>query len=383
METFPEVRLHQASRIPLWPPTIMDFYLVSELGGPFLFGLSAFTLIFVATQILAIGRLVSEEHAPLWAAIEYFLWSMPQYLLLVIPMAILLGTLLAMQRLSGESEITALKAGGISLSRIVAPLLVVGFAVSVIALGVQELVVPFAMDKAAYVQQAAIDHASPGVSNLQAVTQLPGGGKQVTIAGGLDVQTQALTNVTVIRYDAKQKPQEFVIADRALYNPPTWTFLNATTYHFERDGTTQTVSSPKLAVDIGERPNQIAKQSLNVSNPDSLSRAEIKGQLDAGTLSPQQRKSFTATYASKLARPFASFVFTLIAVPFGLRPVRGGGTGLGFGLAVAIVFIYYVISTIFLTIGGLATWLAGPSAWATNAIFTVIGLFLLRRASRA
>lgn len=382
METFPEVRLHQASRIPLWPPTIMDLYLVSELGGPFLFGLSAFTLIFVATQILAIGRLVSEEHAPLWAAIEYFLWSMPQYLLLVIPMAILLGTLLAMQRLSGESEITALKAGGISLTRIVAPLLVVGFAVSVIALGVQELVVPFAMDKAAYVQQAAIDHASPGVSNLQAVTQLPGGGKQITIAGGLDVQTQALTNVTVIRYDAKQKPQEFVIADRALYNPPTWTFLNATTYHFERDGTTQTVSSPKLAVDIGERPNQIAKQSLNVSNPDSLSRAEIKGQLDAGTLSPQQRKSFTATYASKLARPFASFVFTLIAVPFGLRPVRGGGTGLGFGLAVAIVFIYYVISTIFLTVGGLATWLAGPSAWATNAIFTVIGLFLLRRASR-
>jgi lipopolysaccharide export system permease protein len=370
------------TRTPLWPPTIMDLYLVSELGGPFLFGLSAFTLIFVATQILAIGRLVSEEHAPLWAAIEYFLWSMPQFVLYVIPMAMLLGTLLAMQRLSGESEITALKAGGISLSRIVAPLMVVGFVVSLIALGIQELVVPFASDKAAYVQQAVIEHASPGVSNLQAVTPLPGGGKQVTIAGGLDVQTQALVNVTVIRYDAKQKPQEFVIADRALYDPPTWTFLNATTYHFETDGTTQTVTSPKLAVDIGERPNQIAKQSINISNPDSLSRAEIKAVLDGGTLSPQQRKSFTAAYASKLARPFAAFVFTLIAVPFGLRPVRGGGTGLGFGLAVAIVFIYYVISTIFLTIGGLATWLAGPAAWATNAIFTLIGLSLLRRASR-
>ena len=45
------------------------------------------------------------------------------------------------------------------------------------------------------------------------------------------------------------------------------------------------------------------------------------------------RSSITAAYASKLARPFAAFVFTLIAVPFGLRPVRGGGTGLGFGLA--------------------------------------------------
>ena len=94
---------HTAPRAPLWPPTILDRYLVNELTGPFLFGLSAFTLIFVATQILAIGRLVSEQHAPLWAAIEYFLWDMPYYLLLVIPMAMLLGTLLAMQRLSSES----------------------------------------------------------------------------------------------------------------------------------------------------------------------------------------------------------------------------------------------------------------------------------------
>jgi lipopolysaccharide export LptBFGC system permease protein LptF len=45
--------------------------------------------------------------------------------------------------------------------------------------------------------------------------------------------------------------------------------------------------------------------------------------------------------------------------------------------------VYYVISTIFLTIGGTALWLAGPAAWAPNVLFTVIGASLLRRASRA
>ncbi len=371
------------SHSPLWPPTIMDRYLVSELGGPFAFGLSAFTLIFVATQLLAIGRLVSEQHAPLWAAVEYFLWDMPQFLLLVIPMAMLLGTLLALQRMSGESEITAMKAGGISLGRIVMPLLLVGFVVSLVALAVQELFVPLANDRAAYVRQQAIEHVSAASSgNLSAVTALPGGGKQVTIAGGLDVPTQTLLNVTVIRYDARQKPQEFVIADSARYAPPTWTFHNATTYRFAPDGSTQTITSPTLAVDIGERPNQIAKQTLNITDPEQLSRAEIKERLDSGQLSPQQQKSFTATYASKLARPFASFVFILIAVPFGLRPVRGGGTGLGFGLAVAIVFVYYVISTVFLSVGALATGLAGAAAWTPNLLFTIIGAWLLRRASR-
>jgi lipopolysaccharide export system permease protein len=373
---------HTAPRAPFWPPTIMDRYLIAELQGPFLFGLSAFTLIFVATQILAIGRLVSEEHAPLWAAVEYFLWQMPYYLLLVIPMAMLLGTLLAMQRLSGDSEITALKAGGVSLSRIVAPLLLVGFVVSLFALIAQELFVPFANDKAAFVRQSVIEHASGALANLSAVTALPGGGKQVTIAGAFDVQTQALLNVTVIRYDAAQKPQEFTIADRATYVAPTWTFRNATTYRFSADGTTSVATFPTLAVDIGERPNQIAKQQLQINNPEDFSRSEIKERLDSGQLSPQQQKLFTASYAAKLARPFSGFVFTLIAVPFGLRAVRGGGMGLGFGIAIAIVFTYYVVSTVFLTIGSAATWLAGPAAWTPNVIFTVIGATLLRRASR-
>jgi hypothetical protein len=91
-----------------WRIKILDRYLVTELAGPFVFGLSTFTLIFIATQIISIGKLVSEEHAPLVAAIEYFFWDMPQFLLFVIPMAMLLGTLLAMQRLSGDSEITAM-----------------------------------------------------------------------------------------------------------------------------------------------------------------------------------------------------------------------------------------------------------------------------------
>jgi lipopolysaccharide export system permease protein len=274
-------------------------------------------------------------------------------------------------------------AGGISLVRIVAPLLIVGFVVSLVALALQELVVPLANDKAAYVQQAVIEHLSPGASTLQAVVPLPGGGKQVTIAGGLDVATETLVDVTVIRYDVHQKAQDFIDADRARYEPPTWRFENSTTYHFAPDGSVATQFAKYLTIDIGERPNQIARQSIQISNPEQLSRAEIKERLESSRLLPPQQRAFTASYAAKLARPFAAFVFTLIAVPFGLRPVRGGGMGLGFGLAVAIVFVYYVISTIFLTIGGIATWMAGPAAWAPNVLFTVIGATLLRRASRA
>ncbi len=161
---------------------ILDRYMISELGGPFSFGLSAFTLIFAATQILAISRLVSDRHAPLAAVIAYFLWQLPGIVVLVIPMAMLLGMLLALQRLSGESEITALKAGGVSLTRVVAPLLGVGLVVSVLALFLQEGIVPYANDRANYLREETIEHIGLFGSGSQAVTtKLPNGGRQLTI----------------------------------------------------------------------------------------------------------------------------------------------------------------------------------------------------------
>jgi lipopolysaccharide export system permease protein len=233
------------------------------------------------------------------------------------------------------------------------------------------------------VKQQAIEHATSATSSsLQAVSPLPGGGKQVTIAAALDVPTETLLKVTLLRYDAHTELQDLIVADRARYVAPTWHFENATQYHYYPNGDESKLTAPKgLDIDIGARPNQIAKQSLQINDPEQLSRAEIKARLDSGQLTPQQVRSFDATYAGKLARPFAAFVFTLIAVPFGLRPARGGGTGLGFGLAVAIVFVYYVISTIFQGIGS-ATGLAGPAAWTPNLLFTIIGATLLRRASR-
>jgi len=367
-----------------WRFTILDRYMVSELGGPFAFGLSAFTLIFAATQILAISRLVSDQHAPLWAAIEYFLWQLPAIVVLVIPMAMLLGTLLALGRLSGESEITAMKAGGISLVRIVAPLLATGVLVSILALFLQEGVVPFANDRATYLRQETIEHVGVfGSGNFAVVTKLPTGGRQLTTSTGYEAATQTLLNVALIQYDKRNRPALIVFADRAHYAQGQWTFAKATEYHFEADGTTWTQTAPEQQWDIGQKPSQIMQRAAG-DNPENMSRAQIRELLAGGQLSPAELRTYETSYEEKLARPFASFVFTLIAVPFGLRPSRGGGTGLGFGLAVAIVFVYFVIASItsalFIGLGG-GLFLDTIGAWIPNALFTAIGALLLRRAS--
>jgi lipopolysaccharide export system permease protein len=364
--------------------TILDRYMLTELAGPFVFGLAAFMLIFAATEILNIGKLVSNEHAPLWAALLVFGWSMPADVVLVIPMALLLGTLLAVQRLSGESEITALKAAGITFARIVAPLLAVGIVMSVVTYYLQEAVVPYANDQLTEIENTVINHVSAFNRDLTVSAPLPGGGRQVTIATAYEPHSRALLHVTLIQYDNHHDARQIIFADRAEFEADKWTLQNSSVYRFNPDGTTLSEPSvPEQEVEIGEKPTDLMKRMSN-DDPENMSRAEIAEVVRSGQLTENEYRKYVTTYQEKLARPFACFVFILIAIPFGLRSIQSSGsTSLGFGLSLAIVFVYYVVMTICSFAAEAFTASAALWAWVPNILFTAIGLTRLRTVALA
>lgn len=370
----------QRVRLNAFAITTLDRYMMAELAGPFAFGLSAFMLIFVAANLLALSRLLTEEHAQLWAVIEYFLWGLPSVVPYVVPMAVLLGVLLAMQRLSGESEIIAMKAGGISLERVSVPLLIVGFLLAVVTFYIEQTVVPFANDRATEILQMTIRHEPTLGGNLTVYAPLPGGGRQLTAATGYDVSTHSLLNVTVVQYDRAGVPQAIIFGNRARSQSNTsWTFDGARTYRFNPDGSIIESHEQTLSIDIGEGPTSILKRARG--SPQDMSRHEIAEIVRSGQLNNAQVGQYIAEYQSQLARPFACLVFALLAVPFGIRRVRGGGTSVGFGLAVAIVFTYYVVMTISNSLGTLNDSVAVLMAWVPNLLFFAFGLVMLRRAS--
>jgi lipopolysaccharide export system permease protein len=344
--------------------TILDRYMLAELAGPFVFGLSAFTLIFAATLV--------------------FGWSLPADVVLVIPMALLLGTLLAVQRLSGESEITALKASGVTFARIVAPLLVVGVVMSFVTLYLQEGVVPYANDQLIEIENNVINHVSAFNRDLTVSAPLPGGGRQVTIATAYEPHSRALLHVTLIQYDNHNDPRQIVFADRAEFTVDKWVLQNSSVYRFNPDGTTlDEPSVPQQEVEIGENPTDLMKRMSN-DDPENMSRAEIADVVSSRQLTENEYRKYVTTYQEKLARPFACFVFILIAIPFGLRSIRSSGsTSLGFGLSLGIVFVYYVVMTICsFAAEAFIAW-AAFWAWVPNILFTAIGLGRLRRVAQA
>ncbi len=106
---------------------------------------------------------------------------------------------------------------------------------------------------------------------------------------------------------------------------------------------------------------------MSNDDPENMSRAEIAEVVRSGQLTENEYRKYVTTYQEKLARPFACFVFILIAIPFGLRSIRSGAsTSLGFGLSLAIVFVYYVVMTVCSFAAETVVGLAALWAWVPN-----------------
>jgi len=335
-------------------------------------------LIFVAGELLNIARLVSEEHASLLAAAKYFVYTLPGTLVLTFPMSMLLAVLMTVSRLSDNSEITGLRAGGISLYRIAAPLVGIGLLASLVGLLFQELIMPTASARATAILQTEIQSGRSNILSNQLVsTFLPNGDLQMTLAQGFDTKTNELQNTTV-EVLRGSTPISLLVAPRGTYHGDSWRFVDAT--EFVLMPCCDHVQLPELSIDIGADPSQLLEQR---KQPEDMSRAELRRLLHSGVKTTDKARyaRLLVTYQSKLARPFACLVFTLLAIPLGIRPQRSS-SGAGFGISIAIVFAFYIATTICLAIGQSFPGSSLIMAWLPNIIFCFAGLYLLRQAAQ-
>ncbi len=122
--------------------TIISKYILKEHLGPFLFGLGTITFIFMLNIVFRdIGRLFGKG-LPAIVIIEFFVFNLAWVVALAVPMAVLISTLMAFGRLSGDNEIAMLKASGVNLYRLIAPLFVIAIVLAVFMAKFNDSVLP-------------------------------------------------------------------------------------------------------------------------------------------------------------------------------------------------------------------------------------------------
>src|SRR3954453_14249448 len=180
---------------------ILDRYISRELIGPFIFGVAAFTLIFISGQYLFKLTTMVAKGAPLVFVAELLLLRMVPLAILTFPMATLLATLLSFGRLSGDMEVVAMMAGGVSFARIAIPAFMMGVLVSLFGLFANEVLVPPAGRAAKRVEIQIADSlraqgadVAPPTQGRAFVIQDYGQGQlqRLVIAGGFDFAERRL-----------------------------------------------------------------------------------------------------------------------------------------------------------------------------------------------
>lgn len=357
---------------------IIDRYIVKELMDPFIFGVASFTLILSASMVLfELVRAVILMGMPFHIAAQLFLFRLPSVMVYIFPMAMLLASILSFARLSSDREIIAFRAGGVSLYRLMVPVLLTGIMISFLTLGFYEIVVPEAnRASASLLLQTRIDR-SPRIQENVFMPELEQGTlKRIFYARKM--KGNVMEGVIIQEFNNGQLSQ-LINARTAEWKNDKWVFRNGITYILSDSGEYKhLLKFDEQYITIKFTP---ADLYMGDKKPEEMNFSSLRSFIDLKKKMGSNVTDLQIQLNMKLSIPFACFVFALLGAPLGLNPTRKSSS-IGLGISVIIIFIYYVLMFAGMAAGEMELISPFLSAWLPNVITAGIGGWILYKAGQ-
>lgn len=356
---------------------IIDKYVIKQLIGPFFFGFFMFvTVIAVDPLMSALQNIVNDNISP-WVVIKWFVHRLPQDMIFTFPMSVLLSTLLVFGRMSKDSETTALKAGGINFFRVIVPVIFFALFITAFSFIFNESVVPYANQKANQIRRRQILKLLDPEATENSIVRTSDGAfayaRKVYEASGI-------MEKILLEYYSDGKLTKRISAATAKWTGQFWLMEGVVEQDYEESKPLKPVKIiQKTFPGITETPTDFARQTKKANE---MSYNELNERINV-----YERTQFMETtelkvdLALKTSLPFASLFFAIIGASFGLSSHRSGAF-IGFGISILIIFVYYVMMSIFSAIGKSGNLPPLFAAWLQNIIFAVIGLLIVSKVNK-
>ena len=363
------------------PMRILTRYLIREMIGPTLLGFGFYTFIILMRNLFDFAEMIIERSLPLAIVGKLLALSLPNIIVLTVPMSLLFGILIAVGRLSSDSEIIAMQSAGIPMRAIYRPVLYFSFAIFLMNLYLMNFVLPRgntalqSMQREIFTASAereiqprvfydAIENLLIYINDVTPEGRWDG----VFVSDTTDPQNQNIIvassgNLTVIEAekqlwldleDARThvvtpgKPDQYRVSSNAAQR-----FLLA-----DRFGETRSVSTAKVYR--------------------SMTLTELLDQRQRKDIEAIDRRIIDVEIHKKFAFPFACLSFGILGLPLGISNRRGGKSS-GFTLSIGIILVYYILIN-----NGEEMAVAGSlnpalAIWLPNIVLILFGIYLIGR----
>jgi LPS export ABC transporter permease LptG len=388
-------------------------YLGAELRPPMLLGLLLWTFVLLMNHFFFVAERALAKNLDLAVTARLFFVGVPAILVLTIPMAVLLGSLVAIGRLSADHEWEALQSAGRGPWTLLGPLVIHGLLATLVSFYIFSELTP----RASYVRrelQAQVLFSSSLANDLKPrvfYTELQ---NTVLFVDDIGAGAQArLSGVLLVRHDPKGSTYDVILAAAGDLYPASdgsgtllFDLYDGVIHHFDpADPSSYLVSNfehlrepfapPEYLKSLRDPPQRVVPDMRFGELLDEFKTARTElAKAEARTTAtdlrvrnqdlflPRHRERMSAVELnSRLALPCASLVLSALALPLGIRRARSG-KGAGFALSLLVIVVYWALFT-FTRDQALAGRLpASLGPWIANValvIWAAFGLFRMRR----
>jgi len=373
---------------------LMDRWLLQELVGPLLFGIAAFTAVSLSVGVVfELVRRVAESGLPPQVAVQVLMLRLPGFLVLAFPMATLMATLLAYSRLSGSSELTALRSVGVGTTRMVVPALALALAMSLLTFLFNDLLVPRSNLVASQTLERALGKAVTNQSGDNILYSRFGRVKQEDNGDSIRQLTQlfyarkfrngSMQDVTLLDF-SRVGQRQMLMAEKGHWNEAQamWEFSNGRIVNIdEKTGSTTSARFDRYLYPLTQDPVEVAKLPTDISTM-TVGQALRAERLQTEANNLKEARRLRVRIQEKFAFPAICLVFGLIGSSLGVRPHARTSRSQGFGISVLLIFGYYLMSFIVSSLGITGTLTPFLAAWLPVVVGLASGGLLLRQASR-
>jgi LPS export ABC transporter permease LptG/LPS export ABC transporter permease LptF len=299
----------------------------------------------------------------------------PQFIYYVIPIAALLSALVTYGLLARSSELTVMKACGISLYRTALSVVLLSLGMSAVLFSLEQRLMASA-NRQAEALDARIRGRQPRTLNLLSRRWVVGPDRVIYYYGNFDPERNEMLGLTMLtpRTDRWELASETFVR-RAVFGDKGWIGEQGWTQDFRTD-------PPKWTnIDRSPLPGMESPDYFTTAPPDAelMSVAELQRYITELEPSGYNTIPLQVELQRKLAFPFVTLVMTLLAVPFGVSAGRHGAL-YGIGLGIVIALTYWIVISAFVAIGKAGLLTPVLAGWAPNILVLGLAGYLFLRA---